>query len=197
MSRAYITSAASDWSSITKPPSQEQRIAELEVIFEAAPIGIFLCDRAGRFIRVNQHLATMDGTPVDQHAGKLVWEVIPALRESQEPIFRRVLDRGETVHKLQIHGEASRKTGLTRYWEASYHPIYNEDDDIVAMCGIVDEITDRKIAEQERANSEARLQRLLDANLFAPPPMIRASSRRMMPSSPWWDIRAKNSCSRA
>jgi PAS domain S-box-containing protein len=96
----------------------------------------------------------------------VAWEVIPALQRVLEPIYRRVLDFGDTIHKVEVEGETSKAPGVTRYWEASYHPVYNASDQIVAMCGIVDEITDLKTAEKERANSEARFQRLLEANLF-------------------------------
>jgi PAS domain S-box-containing protein len=98
--------------------------------------------------------------------GKNIWEVIPALRKRLEPLFRRVLDGGETIAKLQMEAEVPVTPGIRRYWEVSYYPVYDETDEVVALCGIVDEISDRKAAEKERANSEARLQRLMDANLF-------------------------------
>ena len=166
MNNESVASPAGHWSPSTSGPSLEQRIAELEVVYDAAPIGIFLCDRDCRFIRINPYLAEQNGLSVEQHLGKVAWDMIPALQQTLEPIWRRVLDFGESVHKIEVQGETAKAPGLIRYWEASYHPIYNEDDDVVAMCGIVDEITDRKVAEQERAKSAARVQRLLEANLF-------------------------------
>ena len=164
--RERISQRPGGWLPAAPPLSLEQRIAELEVIYDAAPIGIFVCDRDCKFIRVNSLLAEIDGLPAEQHFGKVAWDVIPALRRTLEPVYRRVLDFGETIRKLEVEGETPKAPGITRYWEASYHPISNESDEVVAMCGIVDEITDRKAAEKERVNSEARLQRLLEANLF-------------------------------
>ena len=166
MGRAYLSYQPKRWLPGAPEPTLQQRLAEIEVIYDAAPIGIFLCDRQCRFIRVNPHLAEIDGLPAEQHVGKLVWDVVPALRRQLEPIFQRVLDFGETVHKLEVEGETPKAPGIKRYWEASCRPIYNENDEIVAISGIVDEITDRKAAEKERQNSEARLKRLLEANLF-------------------------------
>jgi PAS domain S-box-containing protein len=167
VSRAYITYKSGEWPRGTLDPSLEQRIAELEVIYDAAPIGLFLCDRECRFIRVNRHLAIeIDGLPIEAHLGKVAWDVVPDLRRTVEPMFRHVLDTGEPVHRFQVEGETPKAPGIKRYWEASYHPVYNVDDEIIAISGIVDEISDRRAADDERAKSQARVQRLLEANLF-------------------------------
>ena len=148
MNNKSVAGPAGHWSPSISAPSLEQRIAELEVIYNAAPIGVFLCDRECRFLRINPYLAELNGLSVEQHLGKVAWDMIPALRQTLEPIWRRVLDFGESVHKIEVQGETAKAPGLIRYWEGSYHPIYNEDDEVVAMCGIVDEITDRKAAER-------------------------------------------------
>lgn len=148
-------------------PSLEQRLAELELIYDAAPIGIFLCDRDLKFIRVNRHLAVeINGIPVEEHIGRSVWEIVPELRQTVEPMFRRVLDFGETILRFELEGETPKARGVRRTWEASYYPIRDEDDHVVAISGIVDDVTDRKAIERARADDRARLQRLLDANLF-------------------------------
>ena len=145
--------------------SLEQRIAELEAVCDAAPIGIFLCDRECRFIRVNRYLTEIDGVSAEPHLGKTPAQMMPGLWPGLEAAFRRVLEHGETVLKVEVEGEVPAAPGVLRYWEASLHPMHDKEK-VVAVCGIIDEITDRKAAEKERAEGQARLQRLLDANLF-------------------------------
>jgi PAS domain S-box-containing protein len=166
--RGEFTADQPKWWLPSVPASScEQRLRELEVIYEAATIGIFLCDLDCRFISVNRHLAMeIHGLPVEQYIGKVIWDLVPNARETAEPLFRRVLDFGETILKLELEAETPKAPGVKRNWQASFYPIRDDDGAVVAISGIVDEITDRKTIEKARADVQARFKRLLDANLF-------------------------------
>jgi PAS domain S-box-containing protein len=149
------------------PPPLEQRLAEFELIFDAAPVGIFLCDPEFRFIRVNRHLAVeINGIPVERHIGKLMCKIVPELWPILEPILRRVLKSGRSILNIEIEGETLKAQGIMRTWEASYFPIRDEFGHVAAIAGIISDITDRKALERARAEESGRLQRLFDANLF-------------------------------
>lgn len=167
MERVSLGCGAAAWIPGAAEAPLERRLAELELIYDAVPVGIFLCDRDFRVIRVNRHLATeMVGVPIEQHIGKIAWEIVPNLRRTVEPMFRRVVEFGESILKVEIEGEMPKAPGTRRSWEASFYPIRDENDDIVAISGVVEDITDRKAVEKARVQEQARLQRLLDANLF-------------------------------
>ena len=169
--RATSTAGLSHLTAKSRPPVRdlplEQQLAELEVIYDAAPIGIFLCDRDCRFIRVNRHLALeLMEISAAAHIGKTPWDLLPSLKNTLEPVLRRVLDAGETILKLEFACEMPKAPGLTCTCEASFYPIRDENEQVLAVAGIIDDVSDRKEAERARAEEQARLQRLLDANLF-------------------------------
>ncbi len=161
------TGLGTDWTPGAWDSTVEQRLAELELIYDAAPIGIFLCDREFRLVRVNRHLALdIDGLPVEQHIGRSLSEIVPKLAGAIGPLFRRVLEFGETISRHELEGETPKAPGVKRTWEVSYYPIRGENGDVVAISGIVEDITERKAAAKTRSDEQARLERLLDANLF-------------------------------
>jgi len=167
MERVHISRAGTGEAEWGSKPSLEQRLAELELIYDAAPIGIFLLDRDLRCVRVNRHLAVeIDGIPIEHHIGRIVWDIVPDMRKAIEPLLRRVLDSSEIILKAEVEGATPKAPGLSRSWETSLYPICDEHDHVVAISGIIDDITDRKEIERARADEKARLQRLLDANLF-------------------------------
>src|SRR4051812_1852381 len=67
----------------------------LERWFGAAAWGLAIVDQRYRFVRVNAAMAEMDGVPADDHAGRAVEEVLPALAGQLAPILRRGLEGGE------------------------------------------------------------------------------------------------------
>ena len=54
-------------------------LARLDGLVDNAPAGIALFDRELRYVRVNDHAAIADGVSADQHVGKTVDEIAPAL----------------------------------------------------------------------------------------------------------------------
>src|SRR3954471_22118632 len=62
---------------------QERRSAEaralLDTLIDQAPIGVGFFDREGRYVRVNDALAELNGVPAADHIGRRVDEVIPEI----------------------------------------------------------------------------------------------------------------------
>src|SRR5438094_10666823 len=70
----------------------EYRLAELENLYQAAPIGLAFVDTELRFVRINGSLAALHGLPAVDHIGRSLAEVLPlAVVERVEPLYRQVI----------------------------------------------------------------------------------------------------------
>src|SRR5581483_10416190 len=60
-------------------------LAELESIYESAPVGLCVLDRDLRYVRINERLAQMNGISVAEHLGHSVQEVVPEVAPALIP----------------------------------------------------------------------------------------------------------------
>jgi PAS domain S-box-containing protein len=118
-----------------------QQHAELELIYQNAPVGLCVLDRALRYVRINDRLAIINGTPAPMHIGRSVREVLPGLADTLEPICRSVMERGESIIGIELHGGTPREPDMERDWLASYFPVRSGDGSIVGVGCVVEDIT--------------------------------------------------------
>lgn len=121
--------------------------ARFDAFFLAANAGLVILDQQLRYVHINAALAEMNGLSVADHLGQTVGEVVPQLAETLEPMFQNILQTGEPVLDYELVGETPKRPGITRYWLASYYPLWGENNNVFGIGGVVIEITDRKHAE--------------------------------------------------
>ena len=142
---------AADQLRAEKEETDRQR-AELETIYETAPVGLALFDPIDfRYLRVNDRQAETIGLPKDQILGRPIAEIAP-LQGLQE-LFRKVAT-GHPVRNHLLEGELPTRPGEHRYWNVSYSPIYNSDGSVAAIAAVVLEMTNQKKAEAALIQSE-------------------------------------------
>jgi two-component system CheB/CheR fusion protein len=122
------------------------RMAEIEALYQHAPVGLALFDPDLNFVRINDTLADMNGRPASAHIGRWAWDIVPSLRESVEPKLQEVLATGSVV-ETEVSGETPKVPGLTRWWHEKYYPLYGKNGAVSAVGAVVEEITERKAAE--------------------------------------------------
>ena len=131
----------------------DRRAAEtlslLETLQATAPVGLGFVDREFRIIRINEMLATINGSSVQDQVGRTVAEVIPTIWPHVEAIYKRVLDTGESFVNVEVSGETAAEPGYLHHWLANYYPV-SVDADIIGVGLVVVDITERKHAEQMR-----------------------------------------------
>ncbi len=133
-----------------------RHLAELETIYRTAPVGLGLTDRNLRFVSVNETLAEIDGMAASDHTARNLREILPeALADSLEPLYRHVIDTGQPVVNLEVQGETKAKPGVSRIWSVNYHPVPG-DDGIMGVSVMVQEITERKQAEDALREADRR-----------------------------------------
>ena len=138
------------------------QIGELEVLYKAAPWGLALVDRNLRYLRINDVLAEGNSLSPSQIIGRTVREVIPMLADKVEPLYQQVLNTGESLVGLEIHGWTAKQPRSERDWLASYYPLKDVNGAVTGVNAIVVDITERKQVEETVRQSEARLHELAD-----------------------------------
>lgn len=142
----------------------QQQLAEIETIYQSAPIGLNVLDTDLRFVRINQRLAEMNGLPIEAHIGHTVRELLPDLADAAESLLHRVLETGEPLLNVEITGETPAQPGVQRTWIESFLPLKDSDtsngqsQQIIGISTVCEEITDHKRIEAERNSAEAALQ---------------------------------------
>jgi len=133
-------------------------LAELELLYDTAPVGLALVDAELRFVRINERLAQMNGHPVAAHIGATLRSIVPTLADVLEPIYRRVLDSGEAVLDIEIHGDQPAVPGEVGDWLASYRPVRGADGRVSGVSVVVQDITELQCARRGLESARAELE---------------------------------------
>jgi PAS domain S-box-containing protein len=144
--------------------------ALLDTLFDTAPVGVWVCDRKLRYVRVNEHLNEINGLPPDLKGSRMPQELLPGIKSLDQIMarFQRILATGEPWLNVETSGETPALPGVLRHWNMNFFPV-RVGREIVAIGAVVEEITERKRAEaeirtlnQDLAKRVAELETLFD-----------------------------------
>ena len=136
--------------------------ALLDSLYNSAPIGLGFWDRDLRYVRVNNALAVINERPSEDHPGRTFAEVVPHLAPALESIARRVLETSEPVTALEMVAGTPSDPTAQRFWLTSYYPVLDRDGDALGVGAVIEEVTDRRRAEQ-RTELQHVVTRILSA----------------------------------
>ncbi len=134
-----------------------ERLAEIEAIYNSAPIGLCVLDRELRYVRINERLAEIKGAPAQEHIGRTVREVVPSLADAAEELARRVFRTGEPVLNVELTGVTQAQPGVERSWIEHWLPLKDERGEVVGINVAAEEITEQKRIRTALLDSERRL----------------------------------------
>jgi PAS domain S-box-containing protein len=123
------------------------QLAEIEQIYRYAPVGLCNLDRECRYLRINERMAQINGAPPEAHIGRSIDEMVPMLADTLRATWRPVIERGEPVLDVEIHGRTPRDPDHDHDWLASYFPL-SSDGEVIGLTAVVLDITERKRTEQ-------------------------------------------------
>ena len=126
----------------------------MQTVLDQTGAYIFTKDASGRYLYVNEQVRQLFGVPVEQIIGRDDSHFFD-LDQSDELIAndRRVLREGCTVQKEERNIHAATGEELI-YWTVK-SPVRNEAGEIVGLCGISTDITDRKRLEKDLLSASA------------------------------------------
>ncbi|MCC7546396.1 MAG: PAS domain S-box protein [Burkholderiales bacterium] len=132
--------------------------ALLDAIYASAPVGLGFWDRQLRFVRVNARLAEMNGLPSEAHIGSTPMELLPGIAQLEQLMaqWRRILSGELPELFMEISGETPAAPGEIRYWRERFFPV-RVSGQIVGVGGVVEEVTERKLAEDALRRAHERL----------------------------------------
>ena len=146
--------------------SAEERSAEtlmlLETLQSAAPVGFAFIDREFRIARVNNTLAAHSGLSVEEQLGRPIAEVMPELWPQLEPVYRSVVETGQSFVNLEVSIQAPAEPHLRRHALASFYPVRIRQQ-VAGIGVVVVDITDRQRAEAAQARLAAIVESSHDA----------------------------------
>ena len=128
---------------------------EIQVIYDAAPIGMVLFDRDFRFLRINERLAAINGRSNADHAGRLIEDMLPAETTAALRGIQSRLLAGEEFIDVELTGP-DRVTGKDGTFLVSYRPLRDHRGDVCQFLGTVLDITGRREAEAALSAAPAR-----------------------------------------
>jgi len=117
-------------------------------IIENAGEGIVVYDRKLQYLLWNRFMEDLTGVPAEDVIGKHAMDVFPHIREQQvDELLQRAME-GQTVSSPDIHYyiPGSNRRGWV---SAVYRPHYDAGGNIVGAIGLIRDITQRKMAEQQ------------------------------------------------
>jgi PAS domain S-box-containing protein len=156
----------------------------LDAVFARAPVGLAIYDRDLRCVRINDHLAAINGLSAAEHVGRHVSEIVPDV-EHVERDLARVLETGQALTGVEAAGSTSAAPGVRREFDVSYFPVRRRGDDAVLGVGcVVFDVTERRSADRALREQTVRYESLLRALSEVGEAMIVIEERRVDYANP-------------
>ena len=127
--------------------------AQTDAFFRDSSVGMAITDAEGRFVRVNEALARMNGMSAEEHVGRHLRDLAPGAADGVEPLLEEVWRTGEPVMGRELTVESPNGESVSSL--VSYFPV--DAAGVKRFGGIVIDVTDRKRAEQAERKAIAAL----------------------------------------
>lgn len=149
---------------ITARRAAEERLkareAQLRFISTNAPIGLAHCGRDRRFLFVNRPYARRLGAEPEAMIGRTIEEMLGGeVARALEPHIVRVLGGEAFTFELELDYP---KLGR-RFVRASYAPDFAGDGEVRGWLAVVNDLTERRMAEEALRDSETKFRQLADS----------------------------------
>jgi len=124
----------------------KRRESYLTAIIENQDGMVWLKDKEGRYLAVNQRYVAVCGKDIQQIIGKTDFELWPRdVAEKYRADDMRVVATGESL----LTEESGFDNGALRWYETFKSPVFNEAGEVVATTGSSHDITERRQAEDD------------------------------------------------
>lgn len=139
-----------------------QQYAEIESIYNTAPIGLAVFDTELCYLRINERLAEINGVPAADHIGKTPRDIVPQMAHIAEEILTRILETGEPVLDAEFRGKTRTTGDVEHVWIEQWVPFMDPHGKVLGVNVVVEDVTERRRFEAELRESQELMRRALD-----------------------------------
>lgn len=180
----FPISPASRLGEVRLEGSPVDRLAQLQAIYDGAPVGLCLLDRKLRYVSINRQLAEFNRVPLLAHVGRTPQEVVPQVFPHVESYLRRALG-GEPISGVEIRKPSPEPGGEAQTLLASYQPVRDEAGEVIGVSVAVMDITERKRMEKVLRDAEDHHRSLV--HLSPHVPWVLNVKGEVIEASPRWE----------
>lgn len=149
---------------ITERKEMERELRKSEernrMLIKRAPLGIFLSDTAGNLQIVNQALVDILGSPSQEATLQFnILEFPPLIEAGISPKIRQAI---ETNESLRSEVSYTSKWGKSAVCTLYLDPVHNQNGEVIAVQGIIEDITERKASEERLREERKQLLSIFD-----------------------------------
>jgi PAS domain S-box-containing protein len=180
---AAMTTPGDDWASSNLEALPTLRLAQLQAIYDGAPVGLCFLDNKFRYVSLNRRLAEMNGFSVKAHMGRSVQEMFPAWFSIYEPYLLRAL-QGEAISGVEFHRPGLTPESDARQLIASYQPAWDEADEVIGISISLLDVTEHRLSK-EAAQPGADVQQFISEVNPEVPWVMDSEGNNLQVSSRW------------
>ncbi len=180
---ASLATPGDDWATSNLEAFPTLRLAQLQAIYDGAPVGLCFLDCKMRYVNLNKRLADMNGAPVEAHLGRSVREMLPSGFPIVEPYLIRALN-GEVIAGAEFVRPAVEAGGRDLRLLASYQPAWDESDEVIGVSISVLDVTENRSSETRPSENAEHQSSLSETNPEAPW-VMDAEGNDLQVSSRW------------
>lgn len=131
----------------------------LPALLDDAPVGFALFDPACRYLHANTRLAAANLLPPEDHLGRTVREVAPAIADAVEAHVHAVLGDGLARPDVPIDGHDGE--GRPSHWSTSWYPVRDGTGALIGVAVLATEVTALVEDGERQRDAALTLQRSL------------------------------------
>jgi EAL domain-containing protein (putative c-di-GMP-specific phosphodiesterase class I) len=124
-----------------------QQHAQLQAIYDGAPVGLCFLNRQLRYVSINQRLADINKLPVSAHIGRHISDILPQMFQALQPSFHRAFN-GEAVSGVQYVSLGPSPGNRGDIFLVSCQPAHDEAGEVVGISVSLVDITEHKRSEE-------------------------------------------------
>ncbi|MBT6564522.1 MAG: response regulator [Candidatus Scalindua sp.] len=115
---------------------------DLNQYYKDYPTGFCQIDRNFRIVKINEWMAEIIAIPVTKCLGKTFSELFPAITDTVESSFQKVIKTEEPILGKLIETEITSQPGFIRTFKWNYVPNHSGDSTLIGIICIVEDITE-------------------------------------------------------
>jgi PAS domain S-box-containing protein len=137
------------------------RLAQIETMYRAVPVGLGFVDARLRMVEFNEALADIKGLPSGMPGAPSPSDPSTPLGAQVAALYGKVLESRQPLVAAELSGETRARPGIQHDWLASLYPVI-EDGRILGIVVAVLEVTQLKQAQRKLIEANQSLEQRIE-----------------------------------